>query len=97
MSLIEQINLFHFLNLQPLSKKEIIRWEKEVEKYLIDKNKIKECYVVIDRIKTSQIEKRETNSSKRKLRERKAKHIEKRERNPRERRVHPRKQCCSFC
>lgn len=48
---ISQIQFFHTLKLTPIS--EIIRekWEREIEKKLIENNKIHESYVRIERIK----------------------------------------------
>lgn len=49
-NLIDQIKLFCFLKLRPISEKELRRWECEIEKDLIQTNKIKECYVLINKI-----------------------------------------------
>lgn len=46
--IIEQIEFFHVLKLQPVSKKEVKRWEREIENNLIAINNVKECYVAIE-------------------------------------------------
>lgn len=48
--LIEQIQFFHVLKLQPIFNKELERWEREIEKNLIAINNLKESYVLINKI-----------------------------------------------
>lgn len=45
----EQIELFRFLKLNPVSQKKLKMWEQEIEKKFIILHNIKECYVLIDR------------------------------------------------
>lgn len=58
----EQIKLFHYLKLQPISKEEVKRWNRKVENYLRIMNNInRECNVVIERMNketNNKIEKR---------------------------------------
>lgn len=45
--LIDQIKFFHNLNLQPISKQEIEKWNKAIEENLIIQHGIKDCHVSI--------------------------------------------------
>lgn len=46
--LVNQIQLFHALKLNPISRKMKKIWEHEIERNLIITNNIKECYVFIN-------------------------------------------------
>lgn len=50
-NLIDQIKIFHALNLQPICEHKRKIWELEIDKYLININKIKESFVKVENIK----------------------------------------------
>lgn len=69
--LFEQIKFFRDLKLNPISKRELQRWELEIEKHLKKSNKITECHVSIDQKKSESFSGKQ--SSRRILRLRKKK------------------------
>lgn len=62
--LIQQIKLFHILNLHPLLNGEIEKWKCEIERNLLIENNIHECYIKIERIEQSNIQKIEKRKIK---------------------------------
>lgn len=99
---IDQIKLFHFLKLHPISGKELKIWECEIEKYLIDINNIKECFVIMDQ-KETKASSIENQSSDRVLRPRKKNNkqftigVKKKQYCERVLRQRKKKICCNMC
>lgn len=53
---IEQIELFHALKLQPISKRKIQIWVNVIKKKLITANNIKDCCVLIEKFEFPNID-----------------------------------------